>query len=188
MNRIRYRLVRAFWGTSAITLGLILVVVQPAFLMKLSPALSLTALALKMLIGVLFFAVGFLQYERASFPPRPPGEESVILDPVGNWLETQLADLKKRSWVLWFLALLVLMFSPILMSVFLPLILLRPFYATFTGPDPSAEKLWTELKLTGRFLFELAKGLLVLTICSCMALAVSVITLVIALYQLHQGP
>jgi hypothetical protein len=181
MSGIRYRVTRALVGTLSVIIGMLMVVVIPDWLMALPRGWSLTILMLKMLLGVGFVAKAMDLYEKASFPPG----EQALQDPISVWIQTHLANLKLRAWPLWFLAYLILMFTPIMTAVFLPLVLLRPFHAAFVSPEPKGEVLTLELRRTGRFLFAMGKGIVTLSLCSMMALSSALIIFAGAIYQMH---
>jgi hypothetical protein len=178
---VRYRLVRAFWGTVAVTVGMILVSNPTSYFMQYGPGWSMAALAGQIILGALFFGKGMLLYEQASFPP----DMEALQDPVACWLQAKLEFLKKTFWPLWFLAILVLIFSPLLPAVFLPLVILRPFYVTAT----QGGSLFEEGRKTLHYLYAMGKGLLFLTLCSCLAMGSGGMVIIVALYRLwHHQP
>ena len=158
-------------------------VVNPACLDGLSTGWSLAALIVKMMLGAVLVFKGMELYQRASFPP---GDES-LNDPINVWVQTRLGQLQQKCWPLYFLAILVLMFTPIFTAVFLPMVMLRPFYvAAIASEGPRGQLLLSELRRTVGFLFAMGKGLLVLTLCSCLALADCLTIFFTALYLHHQ--
>lgn len=167
---------RAVIGTVALVIALAVLVIPVPYLAKLPALYSLGGLFLKLLGGVLIFAFGLMEYERAAFPPG-----MAIEDPFAEWVHNKLLELKRRNLILWFLALLVLMFTPILTVICLPVMLLRPFYVSLTQGAP----LVPELIKTGKFLIEMAKGLFVLTACACMGVSAMLLTLAVLIYQLR---
>jgi hypothetical protein len=182
MKGLRYRLIRMTAGTAAVTLGMVMEVTNPVFLDNLSTGWSLTALVVKMLLGAVVVFKGMEQYQRASFPP---GDES-LQDPINVWVQTQLALLQQKCWPLYFLSMLVLLFTPIFTAVFLPLVLMRPFYTAATSRNvPRGQLFVSELRRTLRFLFAMGKGLLILTLCSCVALAICISIFVTTIYLHH---
>ena len=180
---VRYRLVRAFLGTVAVTLGMFLVAFHSPYFIQFGFAWSMAAMAGQMLLGALVLAKGLEQYEKASFPPG----SQALQNPVACWIQAKLEYLKKLFWPLWFLAILLLMFTPILTAVFLPLVLWRPFYATVNSSGPYFEVFCREIKQTARYLYEMGKGLLILTLCCCLALGSSLVVLVAAI-MVHYHP
>lgn len=179
MASLLRRLARVAVGTLAFALATLMIVVMPHFMVTLPGWQVVCAMILKILLGALLLVKGVEQYTLASFPGGSEGLE----DPATSWMFAKLQELKQRSFLLWFLALLVLSFTPFLTMICLPLILARPFYVTAVTPGATPGMLLAELKRTARFLFHSAKGLFFLLLCT---LAGSAVSLTIGLlYYFH---
>jgi hypothetical protein len=118
-------------------------------------------------------------YRCACFPPG----SAALSDPVALWFLEREAALKKRSWILWFLSQILLLFMPVLMMGFLALVVARPFYATFRHPQPSFAFLWGEILATLRFLWASAKGLFFLTLATLLGSASALGTIALILWK-----
>lgn len=167
------RLGQVLLATLGCVLAMPVMVVIPEVLADQHPALAVSAIAVKVMLGLVLLMASFHLYLRACFPPG----SAALDDPVAHWFSQQLEALRKRSGCLWLLAQLVVLFTPILLSVLFLLTLLRPFYATMQHSAPSLGVLFVELRRTGQFLWASAKGLFLLTLSTFLGAGSALLTL-----------
>lgn len=167
-------------ATLGCALAMPVIVVIPLALADQHPAVALSVIALKVGLGLLLLMASFHLYLRACFPPG----SAALDDPVAQWFGQRLELLRQRSGCLWLLAQLVVLFTPVILSVMFVLTLLRPFYATVQHPSPGLGVLWAELRRTGKFLWASAKALLLLTLSTLLGAGASLLTLLVLMQRL----